>query len=165
MKKFILMLSLSVTCCACDHLEATQTAFTDQERVVPKSYSPPTVTSIVDEAGWRYQGTIQPGGDTQIGHTDALIAYDAFLSAGSSLRLHGWSAGWASLHVFGHQRTSDDWVEVAQTIMSNPVDANVEMGRTDFVVPFDGQYLVLMGPVDRESFDYLLRLECIDGCP
>ena len=164
MMRYMFGVLCAMTLSACAEVGVDLEGAEPTSRVVPKSYSPPTVDTIAKEAGWRFEGTIQPGGQTQMGATTEFVAYDSFLEAGAQMKLYGWSSGWASLHVFGTKAGMDDWQEVTQTIMSNQVNTEVEAGQNRFSVPFDGHYLFLIGPVGGDALEYLLRLECQSDC-
>ena len=164
MKKILFTVVVSMGFVGCADLDRESGHYVADERVVPKSYTPPTVDAIAREAGWRFAGTIKPGGETRMGTANDFVAYDSFLEAGATLKLYGWSTGWASLHVFGAKAGTSDWEEVSQTIMSNPIDPDVESGQKEFTAPFEGHYLLLIGPVGNDTLDYLLRLECIGQC-
>ena len=135
-----------------------------QQRVLPKSYEAPTADSILDETSWSYEGTIEVDGETQVGLTNGLIAFDAQLSAGSELNLMSFSSGWTSLHIFGAEPDSSTWTQIESLGLSQPLDQEVEGGVVGFVAPFGGHYLVMIEPVMDEDADYLLRLECAEGC-
>lgn len=135
------------------------------ERTVPKSYDAPTTELLGSDEGWSFVGAIDIDGDTLMGSTSEFVAFDTFLAEGSELSLYAWSDGWASLNIFGAQPGSGQWSEVEVSVLSSPVDPEVEAGQTVFTPPFEGHYLFLIGPVMNEEIQYLLRLNCNRDCP
>ena len=135
-----------------------------QQRVLPKSYEAPTPESILDESSWNYEGSIEVDGETKLGLTNGLIAFDTQLSAGSELNLMSFSSGWTSLHIFGAEPSSSTWTQIESLGLSEPLDPEVEGSTVRFIAPFGGHYLLMIEPVMEEEADYLLRLECADGC-
>ncbi len=134
------------------------------QRTLPKSYEAPSPDSILDESSWNYEGTIEIDGETKLGLTNQLIAFDAQLSAGSELNLMSFSSSWTSLHIFGAEPDAATWTQIESLGLSQPLDPDVEGGSVGFVAPFSGHYLLMIEPVIDEEADYLLRLECVAGC-
>ena len=134
------------------------------QRTLPKSYEAPSPQSIMDESSWNYEGTIEIDGETKLGLTNQLIAFDAQLSAGSELNLMSFSSSWTSLHIFGAEPEAATWTQIESLGLSQPLDPEVEGGSVGFIAPFSGHYLLMIEPVMEAEADYLLRLECVKGC-
>lgn len=134
------------------------------QRALPKSYEAPSPDSIMDESSWSYEGTIEVDGETKLGLTNQLIAFDAQLAAGSELNLMSFSSSWTSLHIFAAEPEAATWTQIESLGLSQPLDPDVEGGSVGFVAPFGGHYLLMIEPVMEEEADYLLRLECVTGC-
>lgn len=148
----------------CANIDDNETAYTVRDRAVPKSYDAPTAELLGSDEGWSFVGPIVIDGDTLMGRTGEFVAFDTFLAEGSELSLYAWSDGWASLNIFGARPDSEEWTEVKVSVLSSPVDPEVEAGQTIFTPPFEGHYLFLIGPVMNEEIEYLLRLNCTGDC-
>ena len=134
------------------------------ERILPKSYEPPTPETLSLTSDWVYQGAIAIGGETVLGEASELTAFDVQLSAGSTFIIHGWTDTWTTWHIFGADNETDDWARVADMRTSEPLDPSVEGSRFEFTAQFDGHHLIMFEPVMDSTTKYLVRLECKDGC-
>ncbi|MGB0646618.1 MAG: hypothetical protein ACPGQS_05540 [Bradymonadia bacterium] len=134
------------------------------QRLLPKSYEAPTGESITNESTWSHAGALFVDGSTKLGELSSLTGFDTQLDEGMRVELLGFSSGWTSMHIFGAEPDSGVWTEVVTLSLSEPLDPQVEAGELAFDVPFSGHYLLMLEPVLEEEVEYLLRLECREGC-
>ena len=164
MKNLILIGLLFCFLPACAEISDLDYQGVSGERRVPKSYEPLTEASIENDIGWRLVDAMNVSGHTLTGRTAEVIGFDASLEMGQFLQLHGWSDGWASLQVFGAPFEGGPWTEVHSAVLSNPVNQDVEAGAIEFAPPFEGRFVFIIGPVMNAEIEYLLRVDCVEGC-
>ena len=165
MKHVNLILFVLVTGLGCaQQLSSDNMAQDNTDRLLPKTYVAPTADSVADESNWAHLGTLTVDGPTQLGQITQLTGFDTQLEAGMQVSLLGFSSGWTSMHIFGAEPNAATWTEVVTLSLSQPLDPNVESDTVTFDVPFSGHYLLMLEPVMETEVDFLLRLECRDGC-
>ena len=65
---------------------------------------------------------------------------------------------WEPTRVTANDNGITDWIQELRS------DGEVESGGRAFEAPYTGHYLFLIGPVMAEDVQYLLRVDCEDGC-
>ena len=159
-----ILFALTICIGCAQELSSQNMAEDTADRMLPKTYVGPTADSVADESNWAHQGTVTVDGPTQIGQISELTGFDTQLEAGMQVSLLGFSSGWTSMHIFGAEPNAEAWTEVVTLSLSQPLDPNVESDNVTFDVPFSGHYLLMLEPVMESEVDFLLRLECRDGC-
>ena len=165
MKKFSVAIVILLLCIGCAQpLSPDGSNQSREQRLLPKSYEAPTGESIANESSWAHAGELLVDGSTKLGTLSSLTGFDTQLDEGMRVELLGFSSGWTSMHIFGAEPDSGVWTEVITLSLSEPLDPQVEAGEIAFDAPFSGHYLLMLEPVLEEDVEYLLRLECREGC-
>ena len=165
MKQLISMMAALAMCLGCaEQLSSQQIETNGSARMIPKTYVAPTADAVADESNWAHLGTLELDGPTQLGRISELTGFDTQLEIGMQVSLLGFSSGWTSMHIFGAEPNAATWTEVVTLSLSQPLDSNVESDTVTFDVPFSGHYLLMLEPVMESEVDFLLRLECQEGC-